>query len=68
VKTTFDLMRVWAAITGLVLAALYFGCLYAGVKSFAMLPMLPMLIAGIGGFEMVLYAQDVWFKRKRQNG
>jgi len=65
VKTTFDLMRVWAAITGLVLAAWYFGCLYNGMKPY---PMLPMLIAAIGGFELVLYAQDVWFKRKRQNG
>ena len=66
VKTTFDLMRVWAAITGLVLAAWYFGCLYMGVKTYATLPM---LIAAIGGFEMVLYAQDVWFKRRsRSNG
>ena len=65
-KTTFDLMRVWAAITGLILAAWYFCCLYMGMKAY---PMLPMLIAAIGGFEMVLYAQDVWFKRRgRQNG
>jgi len=66
VKTTFDLMRVWAAITGLILAAWYFGCLYNGMKPYSMLPM---LIAAIGGFEMVLYAQDIWFKRRgRQNG
>ena len=66
VKTTFDLMRVWAAITGLALAAWYFGCLYMGVKT---TPTLPMLISAIGGFEMVLYAQDVWFKRRgRQHG
>ena len=66
VKTTFDLMRVWAAITGLVLAAWFFGCLYLGVKT---TETLPMLISAIGGFEMVLYAQDIWFKRRSsQNG
>jgi len=65
VKTTFDLMRVWAAITGLALAGWFFGCLYFGVKTY---DALPMLIAAIGGFELGLFAQDVWFKRKRQNG
>lgn len=65
VKSTFDLMRVWAALTGLVLAAWYFVALYMGVKTG---DTLPMLISGIGGFEMVLYGQDIWFKRNRQNG
>ena len=65
VKTTFDLMRLWAVLTGLALAAWFFVAWYMGVKS---PDTLPMLIAGIGGFEMVLYGQDIWFKRKRQNG
>ncbi|MES2493630.1 MAG: hypothetical protein V4579_10170 [Pseudomonadota bacterium] len=64
-KTTFDLMRVWAALTGLALAAWYFLQLYNGVK---VSDMLPMLIAGVGGFELVLYAQDLWLKRTRQHG
>ena len=64
-KTTFELMRVWAALTGVILAAFYFVCLYMGVKT---TDTLPMLISGIGGFEMVLYGQDIWFKRSRQNG
>ena len=65
VKTTFDMMRVWAALTGLALAAWYFISLYAGVKA---TDTVPMLIAGIGGFEMMLYVQDLVLKRKRQNG
>lgn len=64
-KTTFDLMRVWAALTGLALAAWFFVALGIGVK---MTDTLPMLIAAIGGFELVLYGQDVWLKRRRQNG
>jgi len=65
VKSTFDLMRVWAALTGLVLTACYFGALAFGV---AMSETLPMLIGAIGGFELALYAQDLWLKRSRQHG
>jgi hypothetical protein len=59
---TFELMRIWAALTGVALALWYFGALYLGGK---MTDLLPMLITGIGGFEMVLFAQDIWIKRKR---
>jgi hypothetical protein len=59
---TFELMRVWAALTGVALALWYFGALYLGAKT---TDLLPMLITGIGGFEMVLFAQDIWIKRKR---
>ena len=65
VKSTFDLTRVWAALTGLALAAWYFEQFYSGAK---MSDTLPMLIAGIGGFELVLYAQDIWLKRGRHHG
>jgi len=65
VKSTFDLMRVWAAITGLILAITYFGALYLGLK---VSPTLPMLISAIGGFEMVLFGQDIWLRRRQQNG
>ena len=64
-KSTFDLMRVWAAITGLILAITYFGALYLGLK---VSPTLPMLISAIGGFEMVLFGQDIWLRRRQQNG
>jgi hypothetical protein len=56
-------MRVWAALTGVALAAWFFAQLYLGGKP----PhALPMLIAGVGGFELVLFAQDLL--RRRQNG
>ncbi len=64
-KSTFDLMRVWAALTGLALAGWYFVQFYNGAK---LSDTLPMLIAGIGGFELVLYAQDIWLKRGRPHG
>ena len=57
---TFDLMRVWAALTGIVLAALYFGQVYDGAK---VTDMLPMLIAAIGGFELFLLSQDFWLRK-----
>ena len=63
--TAFDLMRVWAAITGLALAACYFLMLWNGVK---VSDMLPNLIAGIGGFEMFLTVRDMWDRRRGLNG
>jgi hypothetical protein len=62
-----DLLRVWAAVTGLLLALGYFGALYAGMKA-DMLGMLAMLVSAIGGFELFLYTQDLWLKRRRGNG
>ena len=55
-----DLVHVWAALTGLLLAACYFGMLYLGVASS---PMLPMLVTAIGGFELFLFVQDAWLTR-----
>ena len=57
---SFDMLRVWAAVTGIVLAMLYFGQVYDGAK---VTDMLPMLIAAIGGFELFLLSQDFWVKR-----
>ncbi|MGN6355884.1 MAG: hypothetical protein ACTHLU_00180 [Novosphingobium sp.] len=62
-RETFDVMRVWAALTGVVLAAWYFVATYLG---FAQTETIPMLVAGIGGFELFLFAQDM--VRRRQNG
>jgi hypothetical protein len=56
-------MRVWAALTGVVLAVWYFVQLYLG---WSVSETIPMLVSGIGGFEMFLFAQDVM--RRRQNG
>ena len=30
--------------------------------------MLPMLVCAIGGFELFLFSQDVWIKRKGRHG
>jgi hypothetical protein len=62
-----DLLRVWAAVTGLLLAIWYFGALYLGAMAYAS-PMLPMLIASIGGFELFLFSQDVWLKWRASRG
>ncbi|MBA4355510.1 MAG: hypothetical protein C0409_12555 [Novosphingobium sp.] len=64
-KSTFDLMRVWAMLTGIVLTAGYFASVYAGV---AVSEMLPNLVSAIGGFELFLFTQDLWIKRRQPNG
>ena len=60
-----DQMRVWVALTGLILALSYFAAIYLGMTVSAVLPM---LVTAIGGFELFLYAQDLWLKRKGENG
>ena len=64
-KTQLDMMRVWAAITGLVLVALVFVQMAMGMK---ITDTLPMLAASIAGFELFLFAQDVVNKRKGRRG
>ena len=64
-KSTVDLIRIWAVITGLALAAWYFGATYVGVK---LTGILPMLISAIGGFELWFVGHDFWMKRRRHNG
>ena len=58
----FDMMRVWAAVTGLALAAWYFAAMYLG---FRVSELLPMLVTAIGGFELFLFGQDLWLRKKR---
>jgi hypothetical protein len=60
-----DLLRVWAAVTGLVLAACFIGQLWLGLEGSQMLAM---LVAAIGGFELFLYTQDLWLKRRGSRG
>ena len=64
---TFELMRVWAALTGVVLALAYFAALALG---YGHLEVLAMLVTAIGGFETVLFGQDMAIraKRRRQRG
>ncbi|WP_260922286.1 hypothetical protein [Novosphingobium sp. 9] len=62
---TLDLARVWAAITGLLLAVTYFGMLYVRANPS---PVLAMLVTAIGGFELFLFGQDEWLKRRGKHG
>ncbi|MEW9853965.1 hypothetical protein [Novosphingobium sp. M1R2S20] len=61
----FEMTRMWAMVTGLVLAVWYFASVYFGYKASEMLPM---LVTAIGGFEMFLYGQDVWLRRRSKHG
>lgn len=60
-----DSLRVWAAVTGVLLVLGYFGVLLAGGEP---TQTLPMLAAAICGFELFLYAQDLWLQRGRRHG
>lgn len=62
--STFDMVRVWAALTGLVLAAVYFLVMILGREPSQMVTM---LVAGIGGFELFLVGQD-YLLRGREHG
>jgi len=64
-KTTLDMMRVWAAITGLLLVVLVFGEMMLG---YTVTDTLPMLAASIAGFELFLFTQDVVVKRRGRRG
>ena len=64
-KTQLDMMRVWAAITGLVLVTLVSVQMWMGAK---ITDTLPMLAASIAGFELFLFAQDEVHQRKRRRG
>ena len=57
----FTMVRVWAAITGIALAA---WALIAYFIGFGLNESVGMLVAGIGGFEIFLTAQDVWLRRR----
>jgi hypothetical protein len=55
------MVRVWAALTGVALAAFCLLMMFLGVKHS---DVLPMLVAGIGGFELFLFAQDKWLAKR----
>lgn len=62
---TFELMRVWAAATGIALALWYFGEAWLHHPPIAALPL---LVTAIGGFEMSLTGQDLWLRHSRRRG
>ncbi len=62
---TLDLTRIWAAATGVALALWYLAAVYFGFQAS---DHLPMLVTAIGGFEMFLFGQDQWLKRRGKHG
>ena len=62
---TLHYIRVWAALTGVLLTAAFFVGLYFGQQAS---PTLAMLVSAIGGFELFLFTQDMWLKRRRRHG
>ena len=62
---TFTMLRVWAMLSGLFLAGWYFGELSQGVVPSSLLAM---LVTAIGGFELFLFGQDMWLRRKGNHG
>ncbi|MCJ2186181.1 hypothetical protein MTR66_05045 [Novosphingobium sp. 2638] len=63
--TTVEMIRVWAAMTGLFLVALYFGVLSTGSQPS---PTIAMLVSAIAGFEIFFFGQDQWLKRRGKHG
>lgn len=62
---TFTRLRVWAMLAGLFLAGWYFGQLSQGIVPSTLLVMLATAVAG---FEIVLFGQDLWLRRKGNHG
>ena len=60
-RQLFDMVRVWAALTGVVLALWGLLALFIGV---GLSDLVPMLATGIAGFELFLFAQDIWLRRR----
>ena len=62
---TLDYIRVWAALTGVLLTLGFFLGLYLSHQASTTLAM---LVSAIGGFELFLFTQDAWLKRRRRHG
>lgn len=60
-----EMVRIWAALTGLFLVALYFGQMWMqGTPSATV----AMLATAIAGFEIFFFSQDQWLKRRKKHG
>jgi NADH:ubiquinone oxidoreductase subunit H len=64
-SATFNLVRVWAMVTGLLLAGWYFVELQADIQPSQVLSM---LVTAIGGFELFLYVQDRLGRKRKDRG
>ncbi len=63
--SSMEMIRVWAAATGLFLVALYFGVISTGTEPS---PLIAMLATAIAGFEIFFFGQDQWLKRRGKHG
>ena len=63
--TDFAILRVWACITGLLLAICYLGAAYEGTQLSQTIAQLAVCIAG---FELALFGQDWLIKRRNSLG
>lgn len=61
--STTDLLRVWAAITGLVLTVAYFVMVYVGRGNPDQVVLLTVAIAG---FELFFFAQEISQRFRRR--
>ena len=61
--STIDLLRVWAAITGLLLALVYFVMVYVGRGNPEQVVLLTVAIAG---FELFFFAQEISQRFRRR--
>ncbi|WP_189619907.1 hypothetical protein [Novosphingobium colocasiae] len=60
-----EMVRIWAALTGLFLVAFYFGQMWVqGAPSATV----AMLATAIAGFEIFFFGQDQWLKRRKKHG
>lgn len=62
---SMEMVRVWAALTGLFLVAFYFGQIWLeGAPS----ANVALLATAIAGFEIFFFGQDQWLKRRKKHG
>lgn len=63
--SNLDQLRVWAALTGLLLAAAYFAMVWLGLES---RDSLVMLTVSVAGFELFFLTQELSQAWRRRNG
>lgn len=63
--SNLDQLRVWAALTGLLLAAAYFAMVWLGLEN---RDSLVMLTVSVAGFELFFLTQELSQRWRRRNG
>ncbi len=63
--SNLDQLRVWAALTGLLLAAAYFAMVWLGLEN---RDSLVMLTVSVAGFELFFLTQELSQRWRQRNG